>query len=223
MDNFQILYEDKTLLVCVKPVGILSEEAGMPQLIARYLQPDAPPDALPYVGVIHRLDRDVGGVMVYAKTKEAAAALSAMAADGRMEKEYLAVVLGTPPEHGEMTDLLYHDRTRSKTFVVDRKRRGVKEASLEYRVLATGETETGVHSLVRIRLHTGRTHQIRVQFASRHWPLVGDPRYGGSRGKPALFSCSLRFCHPEDARELRFQAFPALDGAWADFKENIGP
>ena len=220
MADFAILFEDVHLIVCVKPAGVLSESPGMPARIARYLAPDAPPEKLPYVGVVHRLDRDVGGVMVFAKNERAAAALSAMAADGRMEKEYVAVLCGAPPESGELFDLLYHDRARSKTFVVDRKRRGVKEASLSYRILARAETENGTRSLSAIRLHTGRTHQIRVQFGSRKWPVSGDPKYGGGKGKPALFSRRLAFPHPVTGEMLCRTALPERTGAWADFPED---
>lgn len=221
MTEFPILYEDAHLIVCVKPAGVLSESTGMPAMIARHRDPAAPEDRLPYVGTVHRLDREVSGVMVYAYTPEAAAALSAMAADGRMQKEYIAVLCGEPEEAGTLTDLLFHDRARNKTYVVDRKRRGVKEASLSYRILAWAQTEQGIRSLAAVRLHTGRTHQIRVQFGSRKFPVVGDPRYGGGKGKMALFSRRLSFPHPASGKRMSFEALPVRIDAWADFPAEV--
>ena len=128
--------------------------------------------------------------MVYARNKKSAAALSKVIADGQMVKEYVALVHGTPPEEGDWEDLLFKDSRKNKVFVVKRQRTGVKAARLTYRLLQLGEK-----SLVRIRLYTGRSHQIRVQFASRGFPLVGDHKYG-SRDEctePMLFSCGISF------------------------------
>ena len=160
-----ILYEDRHLVVCVKPAGVLSQDAGensLPGLLRAQLGTD-------YVGVVHRLDREVGGVMVYAKTPGAAAALSRSVQERTLEKTYLAVLRGIPEAStGTLEDLLFHDQNRNKTYVVDRVRKGVRDARLDYKVLETA----GERTLVRIRLHSGRTHQIRVQFASRRLPLV---------------------------------------------------
>lgn len=154
---------------------------------------------------VHRLDRGVGGVMVYAKTQKAAAALSAAIQNRTFEKEYLCVVHGCPQEPaGIYEDLLLHDRTRNKTFVVDRMRGGVKKASLDYRVLES----SGDLSLIRVHLHTGRTHQIRVQFASRKTPLLGDGKYGGGSGQIALWSWHLAFPHPVTKKPLTFSHLP---------------
>lgn len=182
-----ILYQDPQMIVCVKPAGLLSERGGLPELLEAQCG-----------GVIfpvHRLDRAVGGVMVYARSREAAARLSAQIAGREIEKDYFAVVQGRPEaDSGCMTDLLYHDREKNKSYVVDRERKGVRSASLRYRLLACAETAQGPLSLVRIRLETGRSHQIRVQFASRKLPLVGDRRYGSTvgAGEIALWSAALR-------------------------------
>ena len=216
MTDLTVLYEDDHLIVCIKPAGILSESTGMPAILAQRRSPDAP-----YVGTVHRLDREVSGVMVYAYTPEAAAALSAMASDGRMQKEYVAVLCGEPEETGTLTDLLYHDRSRNKTYVVDRKRKGVKEASLSYRILARAQTEQGMRSLAAIRLHTGRTHQIRVQFGSRKFPVAGDPRYGGGKGSMALFSRRLSFFHPMSGERMSFAALPERIDAWSAFDTDV--
>ena len=222
-----ILYNDKSIVVCLKPAGTVSEEApgGMPELLRKELKRNA---AVPQIFPVHRLDKGVGGVMVYALTKDAAASLtrqmteSAPADAGKtFTKEYLAVTEGVPePASGRMEDLLFHDREKNRTYVVKRPRKGVKEAVLEYETLASagGDPEAGVVSLVRIRLLTGRTHQIRAQFSSRKLPLCGDRRYGAkTAGDIALWSRRLTFRHPETGEELTFCADPPKDGPWAAF------
>ena len=190
----EILHEDKHIAVCVKPVG-LDAEHEVPAALKDALGGDFFP--------IHRLDKNVGGVMVYARTKAAAAALSKAVQEGTMVKEYVATVHGTPPDQGDWTDLLFKDSSKNKVFVVKKERKGVKKARLEFTRLRGGET-----SLVRVRLHTGRSHQIRVQFASRGYPLVGDHKYGAKDGAaaPLLFSCCLTF--PLMGKEYRFEALP---------------
>ena len=186
----EILYEDKNVVYCVKPVGMDSEHE-VPASLGLTVFP------------VHRLDKNVGGVMVYARTKAAAAALSKAIQDGLMIKEYVAMVHGTPPAQGDWTDLLFKDSSKNKVFVVKKERKGVKTARLEF----TRQTESDP-SLVHIRLHTGRSHQIRVQFASRGYPLVGDHKYGARDDSPApmLFSCRLTF--PLFGSDHCFEALP---------------
>jgi len=177
----EILYSDKQIAVCVKPIGLDSESevpAAMKEILGGEIYP------------IHRLDKNVGGVMVYARTKNAAASLSKAVQEGTMVKEYVALVHGTPPESDDWEDLLWKDSKKNKVFVVKRMRGGVKKARLEFKRLSEGE-----NSLVHIRLHTGRSHQIRVQFSSRGFPLVGDHKYGSrdERTEPMLFSCRITF------------------------------
>ena len=190
----EILYSDKNIAVIVKPVGLDSEH-DVPAALAEQLGGEFYP--------IHRLDQNVGGVMVFARTKQSATALSKAVQEGTMVKEYVALVHGTPPETGDWTDLLFKDSTKNKVFVVKKERRGVKKARLEYKRLTEGET-----SLVRIRLYTGRSHQIRVQFSSRGFPLVGDRKYGGKDNSPApmLFSCKLTF--PYGKQTVEFEKLP---------------
>ena len=190
----EILFSDKDMVVCVKPVG-LDSESEVPTELTKTLGGD--------IFTLHRLDKNVGGVMVYARTKAAAAALSKAIQEGRLVKEYVAMVHGTPPERGDWEDLLWKDSKKNKVFVVKRMRGGVKKARLEFTRLTAGE-----ESLVRIRLHTGRSHQIRVQFASRGYPLVGDHKYGArdSVSAPMLFSCRLTF--PYRGKTLQFEATP---------------
>lgn len=206
--DVKMLYRDRDIFVCLKPVGAVSEENdGRGDSLADVLREQNGG----YIGVVHRLDRGVGGVMVYARTKQAAAKLSAAVQAHTLEKIYLAVVHGMPEKSATtLTDLLYHDRIKNKTFVVDRVRNGVKEAILDYEALKTYEQEPfGKVSLLRIRLHTGRTHQIRVQFASRGLPLVGDNKYGArDRSEIALFCHSLTFPHPSTGKKLTFTEYP---------------
>lgn len=210
----RILYEDGEIVVCIKEAGVLSQpsakgnEADMTALLAAHFEENGEP-ATPFV--VHRLDRATSGVMVYAKTERAAARLSLAAAGEGMKKTYLAVTEGVPREaEGELTDLLFFDRARDKSFVVDRARRGVKEARLSYTLEKTVEQDGRVLSLLRVTLGTGRTHQIRAQLASRRLPLYGDARYGAkTRGALGLFACSLTFPHPKTGKELTFSAEPS--------------
>jgi 23S rRNA pseudouridine1911/1915/1917 synthase len=204
----EILYEDATLVVCIKPTGVLSQpspknEQDMTALLAAHFA-EKGERVTPYV--VHRLDRGTGGVMVYAKNSRAAAALSA----APMKKIYLAVAEGSPvTAEGEMSDLLYYDRQKDKTYVVKRERRGVKEAHLTYEAQATATVDGLPLTLVRVRPGTGRTHQIRAQFASRRLPLYGDARYGATtRGALGLFATSLSFPHPANGEEMTFTAEP---------------
>lgn len=189
-----ILYSDRSLVVCLKDVGLDSEKE-LPERIGEALGGQVFP--------VHRLDQNVGGCMVYARTSQAAAALSRAIQEGTMVKEYVAMVHGTPPEQGDWQDLLWKDARKNKVFVVSRERRGVKPARLEFTRLRAGEP-----SLVRIRLHTGRSHQIRVQFASRGFPLVGDHKYGARDSSPApmLYSCKIRL--PLGGKTLTFEKLP---------------
>ena len=187
----EILHSDRDLAVCVKPVG-LDAEIEVPEALKTQLGGEIFP--------LHRLDKNVGGVMVYARTKAAAAILSKAIQNGEMIKEYVAKVHGAPPENGVLTDLLFKDSRKNKVFVVKKARAGVKEAKLQYRHLGEG--------LVHVRLFTGRSHQIRVQFSSRGFPLVGDHKYGSRAAEtaPMLFSCRITF--PYKGNIHRYSALP---------------
>ncbi len=197
----KILYSDDYIVVCIKPVGILSQsdsnggKSMITELSALYGCEIFP---------LHRLDKGVSGVMVYAKTKFAAAELSRDIAEHRFKKEYIAVVNGLPDESGEMVDLLFKDSRKNKSFVVKSMRKGVKEARLSYWRITTDENK----GVVMVLLHTGRTHQIRVQFASRKMPLLGDKKYGGDTdyNNIALLSYRLTFNHPKTKEEMIFTA-----------------
>lgn len=213
----KILYEDPHLLLIEKPVGIPSQEADGDCLPHRLMDRGYP------VKVVHRLDKPTGGVMVYARTDKTAEKLSAIVGQHDIfVKEYLAVVQGSLTEsEGTLTDLLYHDVRRNKSFVVDRMRKGVREAKLDYSVLETVATDEGIFSLILVRLHTGRTHQIRVQFASRKMPLFGDSRYGGVKGGAlGLWSHRLTLPHPISGETISAQSAPDWGIApWCYFKQ----
>lgn len=210
-----VLFQDESLVVCLKPPGLLSQDGpggSLPEVLRQELQCEIFP--------VHRLDREAGGAMVYAKTSRAAGALSGAVSRREFRKEYLCIVHGQPEEpEGVFRDLLLHDKARNKSFVVQRMRGGVKEASLAYRTLAVRE---GM-ALVSVDLHTGRTHQIRVQFASRGMPLLGDRKYGGGPGELALWSARLGFSHPASRQMMEFAALPE-GGVWEEFRDCLeGP
>ena len=202
-----ILFYDSDIIVCEKPAGVISEGKGentMPALLSRRLCESG--EANTEVFVVHRLDKETVGVMVFARNKASAAALSQAIVDGKLEKRYYAVVHGTPSKSADtLTDLLFFDRKRGKSFVVGRERAGVKRAVLDYRLV---ESKNGL-SLLDIQLHTGRTHQIRAQLSSRGLPLAGDRRYGAPKDTPhalALVAYKLRFPHPKTKKPLEFTA-----------------
>lgn len=212
----KILFEDKFLIFAEKPVGVLSQSGEGENMI------DLLSEGRGEIFPIHRLDKNVGGVMVFAKTKSAAARLSAMVQNNEIQKRYLAVLCGIPREKSAvLEDLLFKDSSKNKSFVVKRMRKGVKSASLEYEILSTAEHEGKPLSLVEVLLHTGRTHQIRVQFSSRKLPLLGDGRYGGKSPlcDVALWSHSLTLKHPFSGETLHFEVEPPEEFPWNMFLE----
>ena len=214
----RILYEDKYIVVCQKASGELSDGEGadaLPALLRAYFAEKGEKKTDVYT--VHRLDRETSGAIVYARDSKSAAALSESFRTKDAEKTYLAVCHGTLDEKsGELCDLLFYDRRAGKSYVTDKKRNGVKEASLEYEVIDERE---GL-SLLKIKLHTGRTHQIRVQFASRKYPLVGDRRYGAPKTEHtgiALVSKTLSFTHPHSKERLRFESELPSTSLWETF------
>ncbi len=218
-----ILYQDKYLLVCEKPIGVLSApESGrrknMPDMLKKQT-------GSYIVDVIHRLDQPVGGVMVYSRSGRATPGLYRQFAGHSIIKEYLAVVCGIPsPAGGEWYDLLLKDAVHCRSRVVPEGTRGAKDARLTYRVLQTALFNGQEYSLVKIRLHTGRTHQIRVQFSSRRHPLLGDEKYGtpDSQAKaPALWSYRLCFRHPVTGKTLDTVCPPPHGFPWNGFDPTL--
>ncbi len=209
-----IVYEDSKIIVCVKPAGILStdEPGGMPEFIKAEKQ-----DETLHIRTVHRLDRVVSGLMVFAKTRTAATRLSEQMRNNLFDKEYLAVIHGKPLRNQDtLTDLLYRDKSERKTYVVTERSKGVQEAVLSYELLQTNETM----SLVKIKLHTGRTHQIRVQFSSRSMPLIGDKKYSEKQDDCdiALWSHFLSFQHPSSFEPMAFSLLPPDKYPWNGFQ-----
>mgnify|MGYP002732036353 CR=1 FL=1 len=209
----EVLYLDEDILVCIKPPRVLStdEPGGVPELARQELgQPQAD------VRTVHRLDRVVSGVMVLARSAQAASELSRQIREGSFQKEYLAVIHGSPAQdQGQLRDLLYRDKARRMTMVAQEQGKGVQEALLDYQVLGRRE---GL-SLVKIRLHTGRTHQIRVQFASRGMPLVGERKYSTLEDECqiALWSHALGFVHPTTGKPMSIRKQPSREYPWELF------
>jgi Pseudouridylate synthases, 23S RNA-specific len=209
----EFIYRDDELLVCVKPAGVLStdEPGGMPDLVRQALG-----DTGACVRTVHRLDQVVGGLMVMARSAQMASELSAQIRAHEFQKEYLAVVHGRPmPETGTFSDLLMRSKQERKTYVTDHREKGVQEAVLDYETISVMDGLT----LVRIRLRTGRTHQIRCQFSSRNLPLVGDRKYSTLEdGCPiALWSSRLLFTHPVTGEVMDFSRKPPEGLPWTVF------
>ena len=209
-----ILYQDRDILVCIKPARVLStdEPGGLPELLREALgDPNAD------VRTVHRLDRVVSGVMVLARNAKAASELSKQIREDEFEKEYLAVVHGQPEgETGTLTDLLYRDKARKMTMVATEPAKGVQEAILDYQVLSGNKAYTKV----KIQLHTGRTHQIRVQFASRGLPLVGERKYSTLEDpcEIALWSHRIAFTHPGTGERVSFSQEPPKAWPWTEVR-----
>ena len=206
----ELIYQDKDIVVCVKPARVLStdEPGGMPELVRQAL-------GIEDVRTVHRLDRVVSGLMVLALSAQAASELSRQIRDDQFEKEYLAVIHGTPEAtEGRLCDLLLRDKARKMTLVVQEPGKGVQPASLRYRVLNQGNAM----SRVRVALETGRTHQIRVQFASRNLPLVGERKYSTLEDdcEIALWSYRLAFTHPATGKSMEFTLEPPEIYPWTE-------
>ena len=219
MSDLTILYEDAHLVICLKPPGVLSEDSEkgrcMPALLREHYRAQGKND---YIATVHRLDKIVGGVMVFSRRRQVTGKLTAAIARHEITKEYLAVLRGHPEKAEDtLTDLLFRDAAHNKSYVVRRMRKGVREARLSYREIA----RTEALSLVRIQLHTGRTHQIRVQFASRGLPLLGDIRYGSrdERCTAALWSYRLALRHPVTGKTVDVSALPPEGYPWQLFGE----
>lgn len=219
--RLNILYEDDSILVCVKPYGVPSQsdktnsEDMISMLKLRIFEKEQRNEE-PYLAAIHRLDRPVGGIMVFAKTKEAAANLSKQSENGDMVKYYQAILTGElPAEEGVLTNYLFHDAQHNITKVVDRDTPGAKYAELEYEVLDVMETDQGVLSYVLITLVTGRHHQIRVQMADKKAGIWGDTKYNPKFQKVkkeykqiGLHASRLEFYHPVTGEQMIFKNEP---------------
>ena len=208
----ELIYVDDEIVVCLKPARVLStdEPGGVPDLVRQALkEPDGD------IRTVHRLDRVVSGLMVLARSAASASELSRQIRDGEFHKEYLAVIHGHPGgKNGTLRDLLGRDKARRMTYVADQPAKGVQEAVLDYQVLSQNDQ----FSRVRIMLHTGRTHQIRVQFASRNLPLVGERKYSTLEDdcEIALWSAGLAFRHPRTGEAMWFEHMPPVVYPWTE-------
>ncbi|QRG86460.1 RluA family pseudouridine synthase [Bulleidia sp. zg-1006] len=220
-EKINILYEDNHLLVVEKPINVLSQadntqEEDMVNRLKEFIKVRDHKPGNVFIGLVHRLDRPVGGLMVFSKTSKAASRLSNALRCHTFQKGYLAIVDSVSlPKEDTLEDYLYKDNQKNRVFVVDKKKG--KYARLHYEVLAQKQGK----SFVRIALETGRPHQIRVQFSSRNWPLVNDQRYHPHPTKApiCLFAYKLSFPHPTKKEVMRFELHPKADGAWSLFKE----
>lgn len=228
-----ILYEDRDIIVCEKPVGTASQnergfEVDMVSLLMQHVKRQGV--KTPYIAVVHRLDKMVGGVMVYAKTRRAAVELSGQVSGGQMTKKYYAVVCGElKEEEGTLVDYIVKDGKTNTSSVASPEQKGAKKAVLNYKKIAekkiaTPEGDGFICTLLEIELLTGRHHQIRVQFSSRGLPLIGDRKYNQNRQKTVkdigigLYAYNLEFYHPVTGEQLKFQRLP-FRGVFADFSE----
>ncbi len=222
-----ILYEDNHLIVVMKPqnVACCPDESGDDNLfdcIKRYIKEEYQKPGNVFLGLVHRLDRPTGGVMVYAKTSKAAARLAEQMKNGGFEKKYLAVLTGIPDKKSAtIENYLKKNTVNNMVYVCTQSEDNAKFASLEYNVVE----ERGNLCLADIKLHTGRTHQIRVQMASRNCPVYGDMRYGGEnavKGFLALWAYSLSFCHPTTCEKMKFMIEPPKEQSpWKFFEINL--
>lgn len=220
-----ILYEDKNIISLVKPAGYLCEESDSKPSVVNFIREHKMKNnENKDVFTVHRLDVLTSGVMIFAKNKAYAGKLSAIVGDhNEFLKEYLVIVEGVPKEkNGECRDFLFKDSSKKKSFVVKKMRKGVKEAFLKYELLDVKTVEEKTYSLIKVRLFTGRTHQIRVQFSSRKMPVLGDGKYGSrnSNCNLALFSHKLSFKNPIDKKEITVSALPNFhEYPWHIFEE----
>ena len=221
MKDVTIIYADRSVIICRKPSGAVCEATDGKESMITLLSDKL--EGHGYVGLVHRLDQVTEGLMIFSADQKLTGKLSEAVASKETEKEYLAIVHGKPNQaEGEMRDLLFRDAKKNKSYVVKRARKGVREALLSYRLLETKEGKYGEVSLVAIKLSTGRTHQIRVQFASRGMPLVGDGKYGAADNAPsvALLSHKLTFTHPTTKKRMSFEITPESESPWDIFEYN---
>lgn len=210
-----ILYEDKHICICEKMPGMICEDNqtddSLPKILKQQLNSN--------IYTLHRLDKPVGGAVIYAKTKQASAVFSMLIHENRIKKQYLTVLDAIPEEDSAtLTDYLFRDRQKNKTFIVKRMRKGVKEAKLVYEIAGKSEN----HALALVTLITGRTHQIRAQFGSRKTPVTGDGKYGSRDNKceTALWSHKLEFTHPFTGENISIFSHPPYDNyPWSLFKK----
>ena len=225
MNNLKVLFEDNHIIVVEKPVNVPSQgdktgDIDMLTIIKKYIKEKYNKPGDVYLGLVHRLDRPTGGVMVFARTSKSASRLSEQVRDKKMHKKYLCIVDGKmESQTGSMRDFLLKNEKNNISKVVKEGTKNAKEAVLDYEVVKYNDQIN--MSVVKVDLYTGRHHQIRVQFASRGHSLSGDQKYGTrGRGKQlALWAYSLSFIHPTTKEELTFEDYPEIVGSWKILEE----
>jgi len=226
MNKLKVLYEDNHCIVVIKPAGIPSQsdktgDTDMLTLVKAYIKEKYNKPGEVYLGLVHRLDRMTEGLMVFARTSKGASRLSEAIREGNFKKEYLAVVQGNLEGRGHLENYLFKDERTNTSSVVGQDKKGAKLASLDYTVVGNANFKGNEYTYVRIKLHTGRHHQIRVQMSYIGHPLYGDVKYGGVKGDLALFACSLKFIHPTKDDIMEFNAMPDNIGIWEDIDGTI--
>ena len=221
MEKLKVIYEDNHVIVVIKPAGIPSQadksgDVDMLTLVKEYIKEKYNKPGAVYLGLVHRLDRMTSGLMVFAKTSKAASRLSNSIREGDFKKEYLAVVTGKLQDGGKLENYLFKDERTNTSSVVDENKKNAKLARLEYNVIGHTVHNNKEYSYVRIKLYTGRHHQIRVQFSHICHPLFGDIKYGGIKGDLALVACRLKFIHPTKDDVMEFEYMPDKCGIWRD-------
>jgi len=221
MEKLKVVYEDNHVIVVIKEAGIPSQadktkDLDMLTMVKEYIKEKYNKPGNVYVGLVHRLDRMTSGLMVFAKTSKGASRLSNSIREGDFKKEYVATVTGKLEKNGTLENYLFKDERTNTSSVVNENKKNAKIAKLEYNVLGHTTYNNKDYTYVRVKLHTGRHHQIRVQFSYINHPLYGDVKYGGIKGDLALVACSLKFIHPTKDEMMEFEFMPEKNGIWRE-------
>ncbi len=221
MENLNVLYEDNHVIVVIKPSGVPSQadksgDIDMLTLVKAYIKEKYNKPGEVYLGLVHRLDRMTSGLMVFARTSKAASRLSNSIREGDFKKEYIAALTGNLEQDGRLENYLFKDERTNISSVVESSKKNAKLAQLEYKVIGHTKYNEKEYTYTRIKLYTGRHHQIRVQFSHIGHPLFGDVKYGGIKGDLALVACSLKFIHPTKDEYMEFEYMPDKTGIWRD-------
>lgn len=221
MKELKVIYEDNHLIVVIKPAGIPSQadktgDIDMLTLVKAYIKEKYNKPGEVYLGLVHRLDRMTEGIMVFARTSKGASRLSESIRNGDFKKEYIAAIEGKLEGTGHLENYLFKDERTNISSVVSEGKKNAKLASLDYTVIGHTNFKGKEYTYIRIKLHTGRHHQIRVQMSNIGHPLYGDIKYGGTKGDLALYACSLKLIHPTKDDIMEFNDIPEKTGIWED-------
>lgn len=221
MEKLKVVYEDNHVIVVIKPTGIPSQadktkDLDMLTMVKEYIKEKYNKPGNVYVGLVHRLDRMTSGLMVFAKTSKGASRLSNSIREGDFKKEYLAAITGNLEGVATLENYLFKDEKTNTSSVVNENKKNAKIAKLEYKVIGNTTYKEKLYTYVKVKLYTGRHHQIRVQFSHINHPLYGDVKYGGIKGDLALVACNLKFIHPTKDEMMEFEFMPEKNGIWRD-------